>query len=208
MEEKVEMELDRFMNILVDSQVYERESEILMNLLDVIFENCTLGYKDQLQLSDYEGNIINFLKAVEPDLYEDRRQKLLAEIESEKMIVNDLSNSFYPCPKPLDKKITKHKQTKATEISQKIKEEVWNRDNKRCIFCGKIVAKSYACCHFIPRSAGGLGIAENIFTACENCHREQDNGKNTKEYDRKAKKYLKGIYGASWKVEKLIYKKY
>lgn len=54
---------------------------------------------------------------------------------------------------------------------------------------------------------GGLGIEENIFTACDNCHREQDNGLNTKEFDRKAKRYLKGIYKTKWKIENLIYKK-
>lgn len=124
------------------------------------------------------------------------------------MIAKDLSKEFNPCPKPTEKKSKKHKQTKATEIPQKVKEEVWIRDKKICIFCGKSVPVKYACCHFIPRSAGGLGIPQNIFTACENCHREQDNGLNTKEYDRKAKKHLKNIYGADWKIDKLIYKKY
>ena len=130
-------------------------------------------------------------------------------------ISSDLSKEFYPCPKPtktVKKKTTKikgkkHKQTKATEIPTKIKEEIWIRDKKRCIFCNKYVSKEYACCHFIPRSAGGLGIPENIFTACEDCHTKQDNGMNTKEYDRRAKKHLKGIYGANWNIEKLIYKK-
>ena len=65
----------------------------------------------------------------------------------------------------------------------------------------------YANAHFIPRSAGGLGIEENVFTACEKCHNEQDNGLNTKEHDLKAKKYLKSIYGSKWKIEDLIYKK-
>lgn len=54
----------------------------------------------------------------------------------------------------------------------------------------------------------GLGIEENIFTACENCHREQDNGKDSKVYDERAKIHLKGIYGANWDIKKLVYKKY
>ena len=102
----------------------------------------------------------------------------------------------------------KHRQTKETEISKKVKEVVWERDNHRCIFCGRYVPVECACCHFIPRSNLGLGIEENIFTACENCHREQDNGLNTKLYDEIAKKHLRGIYGANWSIEKLIYKKY
>lgn len=132
------------------------------------------------------------------------------------MLVKDLSNSFNPYPKVSNKKEKvsmkikgkKHKQTKATEIPKKVKEVVWKRDKKHCIFCNKQVPVECACCHFIPRSAGGLGIPENIFTACEDCHREQDNGLNTKEYDKKAERHLKGIYGADWNKEKLIYKKY
>ena len=131
------------------------------------------------------------------------------------MIVKDLSKSFNPVPKNksiekqnnLGIKGKKHRQTKEKEISKKVKEAVWNRDNRRCIFCKKVVDVFYANAHFIPRSAGGLGIEENIFTACEECHGEQDNGKHTKEYDKKAKRHLKSIYGKSWKIEKLIYKK-
>ena len=65
----------------------------------------------------------------------------------------------------------------------------------------------FANAHFVPRSAGGLGIEENVFTACEDCHREQDNGKNTKLYDEKAEIHLKGIYGANWNKKNLVYKK-
>ena len=102
----------------------------------------------------------------------------------------------------------KHKQTKATEIPQKVKETVWERDKHKCIFCHKQVPLECACCHFIPRSLGGLGIPENIYTGCSDCHREQDNGLNTKEYDLKVENHLKGIYGANWDKSKLIYKKY
>lgn len=125
----------------------------------------------------------------------------------------DYSSFAIPKPKNIEKKKTnkivgkKHKQTKEKEIPQKVKEAVYERDNHRCIFCNKIVPKRCACCHFIPRSAGGLGIEQNIFTACDNCHREQDNGLHTKDFDRKAKRYLKSIYKTKWKVENLIYKK-
>ncbi len=132
------------------------------------------------------------------------------------MIVTDLSNSFHPVPKKIiekKKKVTrikgkKHKQTKEKEISKKVKEAVWKRDKHKCIFCGKRVDVFYANAHFIPRSAGGLGIEENIFTACENCHREQDNGKNIEEYDKKAQRHLKRIYGKNWDKSKLVYKKH
>ena len=102
----------------------------------------------------------------------------------------------------------KHKQTKKTDIPKKVKLAVWNRDDHKCIFCHEYVEWNYANAHFIPRSAGGLGIEENIFTACENCHREQDNGLNTIEYTLEAEEYLRAYYGSNWTKEKLIYKKY
>lgn len=102
----------------------------------------------------------------------------------------------------------KHKQTKATEISKIVKEAVWYRDSGKCIFCNKKVSTFYANAHFVKRSQGGLGIPENIFTACEDCHREQDNGLNSKLLTDKAENYLKGIYGQNWNIKKLIYYKY
>lgn len=117
----------------------------------------------------------------------------------------DYSNFAFP---KLKKKAKKHKQTKATEIPKWVKEVVWKRDKHKCIFCHRFVSVEYACCHLIPRGLGGLGIPENIFTACENDHREQDNGLHSKEYTELAENYLKGIYGANWDKENLIYKKW
>lgn len=102
----------------------------------------------------------------------------------------------------------KHKQTKKTEITKNVKEAVWNRDKRKCIFCNKEVPMFYANAHLVPRSSGGLGIEENIFTACEDCHREQDNGLNSKEYDLVAENYLKSIYGEIWDKRNLVYRKY
>jgi len=126
----------------------------------------------------------------------------------------DYSLFAFPKPGVQPKKIRtkiqgkKHRQTKATEIPPKVKEAVWERDDHRCIFCNKVVTKSNACCHLIPRSAGGKGVEQNIFTACNDCHRKQDNGFESKEFTNKAKKYLREIYGRKWKISELIYKKY
>lgn len=116
----------------------------------------------------------------------------------------DYSN--FAIPKPTQKRRKKRKDL--TDIPTKVKTIVWERDSHKCIFCGKVVPRFYANAHFIPRSAGGLGIPENIFTACDNCHRKQDNGLNTKLYDSVAENYLRSIYGASWNKEKLIYNKW
>ena len=103
-------------------------------------------------------------------------------------------------------KYKKHNRTKATEIQKNVKEIIWLRDNRRCIFCGKYVEKFYANAHFVPRSAGGLGIEQNIFTACPTCHSAQDNGLDTEKYDKEAERHLRNCY-SDWDINKLIYRK-
>lgn len=131
----------------------------------------------------------------------------------------DYSKFAFPKPPKKEKKKTKplkrsaikgkkHNRTKKTEIKTSIKKTVWIRDGCKCIFCGIKVPWNYANAHLKKRSEGGLGIPENLFTACQNCHNEEDNGLNAKEYEEKAKTYLKAIYGVNWKEENLIYKKY
>ena len=67
------------------------------------------------------------------------------------------------------------KRSKACEFSAKTRNEMWERDHYQCIFCASTHnAKSNM--HYIPRSAGGLGIKENGVTGCPFCHNEADNG--------------------------------
>ena len=51
------------------------------------------------------------------------------------------------------------------------------------------------------------GIEENIFTACNDCHKEHDEGANQLKMQEKSKKYLASKY-SNWNIENLIYKKY
>ena len=111
---------------------------------------------------------------------------------------------------PKDKKCknNKHKQTKATDIPDQVKEIVWKRDRNKCIVCHKFVPKSCANAHYIKRSQGGLGISENIVTLFPDCHYKEDHGQSTKVYENYIENYLKDIYGTKWDKSKLIYKKY
>ena len=77
----------------------------------------------------------------------------------------------------------KSKRSKACDISQKVKELVWDRDEHKCIICGRYVPKTCANAHFIKRSQGGLGIPENVVTLCPQCHYEEDFGKDSKVYE-------------------------
>lgn len=63
-------------------------------------------------------------------------------------------------------------RTKAVDVSDAVRKQVLHRDAYRCIFCKRSEALTMA--HIIPRSHGGLGIAENIVTACSLCHWKMD----------------------------------
>ncbi len=105
----------------------------------------------------------------------------------------------------------KTKRSKATDISMSVKRKVWERDNGCCVICGNnynVMPNA----HYIPRSKGGLGIEQNIFTACtrltkNDCHYKFDNGtKEEKEILRKiVKDYLLSIY-SDWNEDSLFYK--
>ena len=99
----------------------------------------------------------------------------------------------------------KSKRSKATDISKSVKENVWERDGHKCIFCGSRYAMPNV--HVIPRSKGGLGIEKNIVTGCLNCHFKMDNSPEREKYIEKANNYLDSIYGER-NIDELIYKKF
>lgn len=101
----------------------------------------------------------------------------------------------------------KHARTKATEISMKTKKEVWERDKHCCIFCGKPIDVNQANAHYIKRSQGGLGIAQNIFSACCECHWQEDFGQNQDKYRERVRRYLSSKY-ENWNEKNLYYDKW
>lgn len=107
----------------------------------------------------------------------------------------------------------KSKRTKATSISKKVKEVVWERDKGRCVVCGNS-CNVMPNAHYIARSHGGMGIEENIVTLCteltpNKCHRKYDFGtKEEREYiGERIKKYLMSKY-PDWNESKLYYRKW
>ncbi len=102
----------------------------------------------------------------------------------------------------------KSKRTKATDISLSVKKRVWERDDGKCVICGNnynVMPNA----HYIRRSKGGLGVEENIFTACtrlteNDCHYKFDEYEIGKETVRE---YLISKY-PNWNEDALIYKKY
>lgn len=99
----------------------------------------------------------------------------------------------------------KSKRAKACDISKKVRDIVWERDNHQCIICGNYQAMPNS--HFIRRSQGGLGIEENIVTMCMTCHRMYDQGVDRRAIEAYTERYLKSKY-PDWNRSKLVYKKW
>lgn len=97
-----------------------------------------------------------------------------------------------------------HKSTTKCDISPKVRQEVYDRDNHRCIICGN---PNVQIAHYIPRSRLGLGIPENLACLCVVCHFECDNGKNSKQYQARFRAYLQSKY-EDWDENRLHYKKW
>lgn len=97
------------------------------------------------------------------------------------------------------------KGTRACDISQSVKERVWQRDKGRCICCGSPFAMPS--CHYIGRAQLGLGIEQNIVTLCAKCHHNYDHTTRREEYREYIRNYLKSKY-PDWDEEKLKYRKW
>lgn len=97
-------------------------------------------------------------------------------------------------------------RTKYTNISQKTKKEVYERDGHKCVLCNKYVPLSMANAHIVPRSKGGLGCEENIVTLCFDCHTALDHTTNRKVLMQKIVNYIKRFY-PDWTEESVTYKK-
>lgn len=96
-----------------------------------------------------------------------------------------------------------HKRTKALAIPSKVKAIVYERDGGRCILCHK---PGDPVCHYISRAQGGLGIEQNIFTGCMDCHRAYD-GDRRNELRPRIQQYLDGKY-PGFTNEMRVYRKY
>lgn len=99
----------------------------------------------------------------------------------------------------------KHRQTKACEFPAKVRMAIYNRDCGCCVLCGSPNGQPNA--HFIPRSAGGLGIEENGLTLCFDCHYAFDHTPQRAELRQYLKAYLQECY-PDWNEDALRYRKY
>ena len=98
----------------------------------------------------------------------------------------------------------KSTRSKACDIPQRVKSEVWERDKHRCIVCGSPYAMPNA--HFRSRANSGMGVAKNIVTLCFKCHYNYDQTPKRQQYKAFIENYLKSKY-IDWSEDDIIYKK-
>ena len=98
----------------------------------------------------------------------------------------------------------KNTRSKACDIPQRVKSEVWERDKHRCVVCGSPYAMPNA--HFRSRANSGMGVAKNIVTLCFKCHYNYDQTPKRQQYKTFIENYLKSKY-IDWSEDDIIYKK-
>jgi len=68
----------------------------------------------------------------------------------------------------------KDQKPSSREIPLSVRLKVLNRDNFKCVFCGKSPATDFGTKlhidHIVPYSKGGLSLFENLQTLCEECN--------------------------------------
>ena len=95
------------------------------------------------------------------------------------------------------------KASKACDISPKVRKEVLERDNQKCIICGD--NQNLQIAHYVSRGRLGLGIPQNLVVMCPHCHFQMDNGKYHTELQKAVREYLSARY-EDWNEKDLIYK--
>jgi len=96
------------------------------------------------------------------------------------------------------------------DFTPRVRREILQRDNNSCVICNMgfkpTADHRYEIAHFIPRSAGGLGIPQNAVVLCKTHHMAMDNSDERVMWLGVVKKYLKSKY-PGWDDMRLVFRK-
>lgn len=136
--------------------------DILQRQFERLYSDNLINTSESLLLVDLQGVF---------DLSYDQFDKL-KEIEVRKALergadISELDTARIP------KVINVQNETLGRQISQQVKDLVWNRDNGQCRECGSNEQLEFD--HIIPFSKGGSNTYRNIQLLCEPCNRKKSN---------------------------------
>ena len=78
-DEKIEMKVERFMNLMNEKALSDKCKDELNEILNILFENAELNYKDDLFFDS--DSLTEYLKVKEGKRYIARKKELLKEKE-------------------------------------------------------------------------------------------------------------------------------
>ena len=96
------------------------------------------------------------------------------------------------------------RETRFTAVQPQTWKRVYDRDNHRCVLCGRRGILQAA--HYLPRSHGGLGREKNLSMLCADCHRRYDQTAEREPIRTELREYLQGLY-PDWDENELKYHK-
>lgn len=86
---------------------------------------------------------------------------------------------------------SKHKHVRLRgEALRSLVDAVYERDQHKCVVCGRWVEEGHKPHHVIYKSHGGGDELGNLVLLCDACHHEIHCGKNTVELRDKLERYL------------------
>lgn len=97
------------------------------------------------------------------------------------------------------------RRTKALAITPAVRGHVMERDEGRCVRCGR--TDVLQCAHYIGRAQSGLGVERNLVMLCADCHMEYDQSAARARIREELRDYLRGCY-PDWDETTLTYDKW
>ena len=84
---------------------------------------------------------------------------------------DEISLGFKFTPEEKGNTVELKEEKRSREISQEVKDKVWNRDGGKCVQCDSNEDLEFD--HIIPHSKGGANTYRNIQLLCEPCNRSK-----------------------------------
>lgn len=99
-------------------------------------------------------------------------REIIKEVNTQKKLESAKRANVKSEIRSLKSKTNKQRRNKSRYISASVRVSILNRDNYKCVFCGR--SSKQVCLevdHIIPFSKGGSSEIDNLQTLCFDCNR-------------------------------------